>query len=269
MFYQCHDGCVMARMGVVALSKTIINPVTQPCAMLMPMVGGSFFFAIHIHECVCFLGAFCRKDSLFCTPTMGPRPSANREASLRLMKVKKDMEMMKKNEEHLWRLRHKPYSVNALNGHSIFAPVDSLKDRKAWRRSWIVQYRAAKTEQEVWYGSQFGIGKWPHMLPVKVTPMTCPCEQCHDRRIIRLLKAGFYHLPPGSHDHNAIKIRTSLIMMSSRLRMMRSRLRMMLIRILSIMMLRPRTSHHVRLRARSSRLKRMSVILTSIGEKWN
>ena len=142
----------------------------------------------------------------FCTPTMGPRPGANREASLRLMKVKKDMEMMKKNEEHLWRLRHKPYSVNALNGHSIFAPVDSLKDRKAWRRSWIVQYRVAKTEQELWYGSQFGIGKWPHMLPVKVTPMTCPCEQCYDRRIIRLLKAGFYHLPPGSHDHNAIKI---------------------------------------------------------------
>ena len=45
-------------IGVVALSKTIITPVTQPCAMLMPMV--DLVFAIQIHECVCFIGASSR-----------------------------------------------------------------------------------------------------------------------------------------------------------------------------------------------------------------
>ena len=55
--WYSHDGWVMDQVGigVVALSKTIITPVTQPCAMLMPMV--DLFFAIQIHECVCFIGA--------------------------------------------------------------------------------------------------------------------------------------------------------------------------------------------------------------------
>ena len=55
--WYSHDGWVMDQegIGVVALSKTIITPVTQPCAMLMPMV--DLFFAIQIHECVCFIGA--------------------------------------------------------------------------------------------------------------------------------------------------------------------------------------------------------------------
>ena len=121
---------------------------------------------------------------------MGPRPGAVRSVCLRrivneahLNEVKRDIEMRKVNEVRLWQFRRKPNSANVLNGHLIFAPVDSPEHREVWRRSWIEmeKYRTARTLREFWDGSPFGIGKWPHMLPVVPTRVY--------RKTIRLLKA--------------------------------------------------------------------------------
>ena len=169
-------------IGVVALSKTIsfITPATQPCAMLMPMVD-PFFFAIQIRECVCFIGAFLFIGRVPCFCTMGPRAGAVRSVCLRVKQVRRDIEKKKMSEETLWQLRRKPNSANVLNGHLIFAPVDSDIDLSVWRRSWIHpdKYRTARTMRQFWDGSPFGIGKWPHMLPVR---QKMPLED----RIIRL-----------------------------------------------------------------------------------
>ena len=117
---------------------------------------------------------------------MGPRPGAVRSVCLRLIEVKRDIETRKVNEARLWQYRRKPNSANVLNGHLIFAPVDS---RKVWRRSWIndtEKYRTARTLREFWDGSPFGIGKWPHMLPVVPTRAS---HSWADVKKIRLLKA--------------------------------------------------------------------------------
>ena len=54
---------------------------------------------------------------------------------------------------------------------NFFEPVNSPCRRHIWRRSWIKKERfhTATTLREFWDGSPFGIGKWPHMLPVVPT----------------------------------------------------------------------------------------------------
>ena len=108
---------------------------------------------------------------------MGPRPGAVRSVfDVVDNEVKRDIETQKvihQNDTRLWQIRRNPNSANVLNCHLIFVPVDSLKHREIWRRSSfgckMKKFRTARRFREFWDDSPFGIGKWPHMLPVVPT----------------------------------------------------------------------------------------------------